>query len=117
MNLTSYERTATPRRKVVQMALIKSELMDAPKEKIGLAVGDTDLDFEAIKNLAKEKAREFCGDPMLLSWHSGKTGDYWPKYECGAGGQAPWVVFAESRGCNLVVDVNTGAYTFYFLKI
>lgn len=99
------------------MTLVKSEMMGAPKETIDLTIADIDLDFEAIKNMAKEKARERCADPMLLAWHSGKTGDYWPKYECGAGGQAPWLVFAESRGYNLTVYVNDGAYTFLFLKI
>jgi len=99
------------------MALINAEQIEAPKETIGLTVGDTDQGFEVIKNLAKEKARELCGDPMLLSWHSAKTGEYWPKYECGAGGGSPWIVFAESRGCNLTVDVNDGDYSFYFLKI
>jgi hypothetical protein len=99
------------------MALVTTKQMDDSKEAISLTIDDIDQGFEVIKNLAKAKARESCDDPMLLSWHSGITGDYWPKYECGAGGQSPWIVYSESRGCNLTVDVNDGDYTFYFLKI
>lgn len=99
------------------MVQIDARLPDLPKEEIQLTIEESNLDFEGIKNAVRAKAREISKDAMLLSWYSGKTGDYRPRTECGAGGRAPWVVFAESRGCNLVIDVNGGDYLFYFLRL
>ena len=99
------------------MVQINAQLPDVERQDVKLTVDDPDLTFEAVKALAMEKARQTAADPMLLSWHSGKTGDYWPTYECGAGGRDPWVVFAESRGCNLTVDINDGDYVFYYLML
>lgn len=99
------------------MVQIDAHLTDRPKQHLKLTLADADLSFEAIMAAAKKRAKDTGADPMLLSWHSGKTGRYWPKTECGAGGKDPWIVYAESRGCNLTVDVNNGDYVFYYLLI
>lgn len=99
------------------MALIDDTRMHAAMERVFMTVDTGGMAVQDIKNLAKDKAREYCPDPMLLSWHSAKSGQYWPRYACGAAKGDPWVVWAASRGCNLVVDVNNGEYRFYFLKI
>jgi hypothetical protein len=99
------------------MAQIKSLLDDYPFEKVELAVEDPDLDLATASALAREKARAMDPNAMMLSFHSNKTGEYWPKYECGAGGRSPWIVFAEARGCNLLVDINEGEFQFYYLRM
>ncbi|MBU4013004.1 MAG: AF1514 family protein, partial [Proteobacteria bacterium] len=43
-------------------------------DNIKLQVDDPALDFSKARDLAKGKAGERCNDPMLLSWHNGKTG-------------------------------------------
>jgi hypothetical protein len=48
---------------------------------------------------------------------NGKTGEFYPNVDCGAGKKPAWIVFAESRGGNLVVNINNGAYIFFFLKL
>lgn len=73
-------------------------------------------DFAEIKNLAKQKAKEAFADPMLLSWYIEATGEGYPNLECGRENKPAWVVYAESRGCDLTVDVNDGAYLFYYLS-
>lgn len=78
---------------------------------------DPALNFLKAKDLAKEKAGEYCNDPMLLSWHNGKTGEFYPRFECGSGGKPPWIIFAKSRGGNLTIDINDGEYTFIYLKL
>jgi len=88
-----------------------------PVENIKLQVDDPALDFSKASALAKEKARERCKDPMLLSWHNGKTGEFYPKFECGSGGKPPWITFAEARGGNLTIDINDGEYTFIYIKL
>ena len=84
---------------------------------IEIQVGDEDLDFLKAKDMAKEKAKELSSDPMLLSWYSGKTGDYYPKLECGSWDKPVWIIFAESRGADIAVDINEGEYIFLYLSL
>lgn len=86
-------------------------------ELVKLKIDAQDLEFAAVKDLAKQKAREICPDPMLLSWYIGETGVSYPQFACGGGDQPPWVVYAAARGGNLTVNVNDGAYVFVYLKL
>jgi hypothetical protein len=87
------------------------------RDEVCLRVEKTGLDLETAKALAKRKASEICAESMLLSWNNAETGEYYPRTECGSGGRPPWVVYADARGANLIVDVNDGQYTFMFLKL
>jgi hypothetical protein len=99
------------------MVQIHTTLEDQPTQILNLQMDDPGLDLNAARDMAKTEARALSKDAMLLSYHSEKTGEYWPTYHCGGGGRPPWVVFAESRGCNLIVDVNAGQFRFYYLKL
>ena len=99
------------------MMQIDSDIDKAPQEIIKLRIDEPDLDLQGAKERAKTKAKEHCSDPMLLSWFHRATGDFYPKVECGTGGRPAWIVFAESRGANLTVDVNDGEFIFLFLKL
>ena len=83
--------------------------------KIRLEAGDSD--FITAKDIAKQKAKEFCGDPMLLSWYQGKTGESYPNIECGRGDKPAWIVFAEARGGDISIDINDGEYIFIYLSL
>jgi hypothetical protein len=82
---------------------------------VELRAEQTDLDFAQARDLARAEARRIDPQAMLLSWHSGLTGEYHPKIECGQHKQPPWIVWAASRGANLTVSINDGAYCFYYL--
>jgi hypothetical protein len=97
------------------MAQIKSTNSDLPAERIHLHSGEADLEFTSAKDLAKHAARDRSPDAMLLSWHNTKTGEYYPRYDCGGHDRPAWVLFAESRGANLTVDVDDGDFVFIFL--
>ena len=84
---------------------------------IEILVDDDDLDFLKAKILAKAKAVELAADPMLLSWYNGKTGDYYPKLECGTWDKPVWMIFAESRGADMAVNINDGEYIFLYLSL
>ena len=99
------------------MAQIKSEPDEFSAEHIKIHIVDPDLDFLKAKDLSKEKAGERCKDPMLLSWHNGKTGEFYPRFDCGSRDKPAWVVFAEARGGNLTIDINDGAYVFIYLML
>ncbi len=83
---------------------------------VALSVDDPDLDLNAARAMAKRTALEMDRNAMMLSYHSGKTGEFWPAYDCGGGGRPPWIVFAESRGYNLKIDINDGEYEFFYLR-
>jgi Domain of unknown function (DUF5619) len=80
-------------------------------------VDDGNLDFVSAKKIAKGKARELAEDPMLLSWYSGKSGDFFPRYTCGNWHKPVWILFAESRGADLAVNINDGEYIFLYLSL
>ena len=84
---------------------------------IRIEVDETHLDFESAKHIAKQKVLEIASDPMLLSWYSGKDGTFWPKLECGTWDRPVWIVFAESRGADIAVNINDGEYIFLYLSL
>jgi hypothetical protein len=48
----------------------------------------------------------------LLAWYQGKTGGYVPKTECGVGDKPAWIIYAESRGGDITLDINDEEYIF-----
>jgi hypothetical protein len=99
------------------MKLLKPKIKDYPGRHIELSSNSPDLAFEEAKDLAKQKAKETCADPMLLSWYQGQTGESYPNLECGPGDKPAWIVYAESRGGDLTIDINDGQYVFIYLAI
>lgn len=84
---------------------------------VHMAVDQENLDFAQAKDMAKAKAKELAEDPMLLSWYNGKNGDYFPKVECGTRDKPVWLVFAESRGADMAVNINEGEFIFLYLSL
>ncbi len=83
---------------------------------IELKSDSPDLDFAQARDLAKQKAKAICADPMLLSWYQGKTGRSYPNLECGRADKPAWMVYAESRGGDLTIDINEGQFVFIYLS-
>jgi hypothetical protein len=98
------------------MAQIDTTSTPYPLETVSLTADDPNIDLDAARALAKTKAREMDPNAMMLSYHSEKTGEVWPAYDCGGGDRPPWIVFAEARGYNLKIDVNAGDYEFFYLR-
>ncbi len=84
---------------------------------IKIKIDEKDLDFVKAKDIAKDKARELAEDPMLLSWYNGKTGEFHPKLECGTWNKPVWIIFAESRGADIAININDGEYIFLYLSL
>lgn len=76
--------------------------------------GDKDTGFQQARELAGKEARKHMTDPMLLGWYDRITGAFSPQVECCSEEKPGWVVYAESRGGTLTVDVNNGAYYFIY---
>ena len=92
--------------------MIKPKIKDYPGRHLKLEIEKTNLNFAAAKDFAKQKAKEICADPMLLSWYQGETGESYPNLECGPGDKPAWIVYAESRGGDLTIDINQGQYIY-----
>ena len=84
---------------------------------IRIKVDQKNLDFVQAKNIAKAKTKALSKDPMLLSWYNGRNGEYFPKVACGVRDKPVWIVFAESRGADIAININDGEYIFLYLSL
>ena len=71
-------------------------------------------DFRTAKEIAFETARTKVPEPMLLAWYEKKTGRFSPPVQCCDEEKPSWLVYAESRGGEVVVDINDLEYVFVF---
>jgi len=99
------------------MTRIQPSGPDEDETVISLRVESPNLSLEEARDIARNKARDIASDAMMLSWYNGKTGEFYPDYDCGGSDEPPWRVFARSRGGNLTIDINGGEYVFIFLKL
>lgn len=73
------------------------------------------LDFAQAREIADQKARELGADPMLLAWYEAKSGKFSPPVECCSETKPGWIVYAESRGGAITIDINDEEYVFIYL--
>lgn len=72
------------------------------------------LDFASARLLADARARQVTSDPMLLAWYDRQTGDASPRVECCDEKKPGWLIYAESRGGNIVISINREQYVFIY---
>ncbi len=84
---------------------------------IKLDIDNDNLDLVTAKDIAKQKIKELFPDSMLLSWCNGKTGEHYPTIKCGSSDKPAWIIWAESRGGDITIDINDGEYIFIFLSL
>ena len=96
------------------MELLRPNRKDYPGQHIKIEIDNPELDFAEAKEIAKQRAKEICDDPMLLSWYQGKTGESYPNLECGPGDKPAWITYAESRGGDITIDINDEEYVFIY---
>jgi hypothetical protein len=89
-------------------------MLDHP---ISVKIPESEMSFASAKDAADEKAREIGNDPMLLAWYEGRTGRYSPDVECCGEDKPAWMVYAESRGADITIDVNEQAYVFLYADV
>ena len=99
------------------MELLRPKIKNYPGKHIRIAIDNPELDFAGAKEIARQKAKKICTDPMLLSWYLGQTGESYPNLECGPGDKPAWIVYAESRGADLTIDINDGQFIFIYLSV
>ena len=72
------------------------------------------LDFGQAREIADQKAQELGSDPMLLAWYEAKSGKFSPPVECCNEVKPGWIVYAESRGGTITIDINDEEYIFIY---
>ncbi len=72
------------------------------------------LDFARARALADRRAEELAAEPMLLAWYNGGTGEFSPRVTCCRDDKPAWLTYAESRGGDLVIDINDEAFLFVY---
>jgi len=82
---------------------------------IDIHLEDDGLHFEEAKQAADRKAREVSENAMLIAWFDRKEGTFSPPVECGGKPKPAWLVYAETRGANIVIDVNRETFVFVYL--
>ena len=99
-----------------EINMASNDLTSFTGNHIQLTLNKPDLDLASATNIAKQKANELTDDPMLLAWSCGITGEFYPTADCGSAGKPPWLVFAESRGADIAININDGDYIFLYLS-
>ncbi|MGB8992200.1 MAG: AF1514 family protein [Desulfobaccales bacterium] len=84
---------------------------------VDLCLPDAPLDFSRARALADRRAREMGGEPMLLAWYDRATGAFSPQVTCCTDAKPAWLMYAESRGGDLIIDINDEAYVFVYRRI
>jgi hypothetical protein len=84
------------------------------KNPIRIQVDDASLDFARAKQVADEAAKKVTADPMLLAWYNAKTGDFSPPVTCCGEDKPTWLIYAESRGGTICIDINEEEFVFVY---
>jgi hypothetical protein len=79
-----------------------------------VTMDDKPLDFSNARVLADRKARELSSDPMLLAWFDRASGRFSPDVICCDQNKPTWLIYAESRGADIEVDINNEDYVFVY---
>ena len=91
--------------------VVTKEVLTDPVE---IRIKNEDLDFERARLIADRKAMEMASDPMLLGWYDSRTGRYSPNVECCSADKPGWIVYAETRGGDITIDINDEQYVFIY---
>ncbi|MFO7985445.1 MAG: AF1514 family protein [Desulfatiglandaceae bacterium] len=81
---------------------------------VSIQVDELPADLKAARLIADQKAAELALEPMLLAWYEAKSGRFSPDVECCSETKPGWVVYAESRGGNITIDINGREYVFIY---
>jgi len=71
-------------------------------------------DLAAARRIADQKASEMASEPILLAWYEAKSGRFSPSVECCSETKPGWLVYAESRGGDIAIDINDQEYVFIY---
>jgi uncharacterized protein DUF5619 len=83
---------------------------------IPFATGDS-LNFSTASSVPDNKARERGIGTMLLAWFDKKSQKFAPDQICCDRDKPSWLVYAETRGGDITVDINNEEYVFVYRDV
>ena len=86
------------------------------KDPIDVSVSDESLDFARARAIADRRAGQEGPEPMLLAWYDRGAGAFSPQVTCCGDDKPAWLIYAESRRGDLVIDINQEAYVFVYRR-
>jgi hypothetical protein len=86
------------------------------QDPVDIDVPDAPLDFARARAVADRRARELGPEPMLLAWYDRGAGAVSPQVPCCGEAKPGWLTYAESRGGDLVIDINDEAFVFVYRR-
>ncbi len=89
---------------------IRRDMLNAPIE----ILTDHSVGFAEARTLADEKVRNAVEAPMLLAWFDRNARRFSPDVICCGTDKPTWLVYAESRGGTISVDINNEEYVFVY---
>ena len=96
------------------MPICKAVTKEALTNPVEIRIKKEGLDFASARLIADQKAMEMSSDPMLLGWYDSGTGRYSPNVECCSADKPGWIVYAETRGGDITIDINDEQYVFIY---
>ena len=99
------------------MTTCRTVTKDVLPNPVVIHLEERDLDFPSARLIADARVRENTSDPMLLAWYDRKRGTYSPNVECCSEHKPGWIVYAESRGGNISIDINDETYVFIYADL
>ncbi len=90
---------------------------DMLKDPVMIRVAGSPLEYPSARAAADRAARRLCPDHMLLAWYNSRTGESSPRVECCREDKPSWLIYAESRGGDLVIDLNDEEYVFIYRRL
>jgi len=99
------------------MPTCRAVTKDVLTDPITIQVDGSDLNFSGAKRIADQKAHEIASHPMLLGWYEKRSGRFSPNVECCSEEKPGWIVYAESRGGRITIDINDETYVFIYTDV
>ena len=96
------------------MSLRKTVSKENLTNPINITVDAENLDYEKARLISDQKAMELAAEPMLLGWYDSRTGRFSPNVECCSEFKPGWIVYAETRGGDITIDINNEEYVFIY---
>ena len=96
------------------MTTCKTVTKEVLTDPIIIRVDESNLSFQDARLIADQKAAEFASELMLMGWYEKSSGRFSPNVECCSEEKPGWIVYAESRGGRITIDINDEDYVFIY---
>ena len=99
------------------MTTCKTVTKEVLTDPIIIRVDESNLNLKNARLIADQKAAQVASEPMLMGWYEKSSGRFSPSVECCSEEKPGWIVYAESRGGTITIDINDETYVFIYSDV